>query len=80
MDIVIDEQLKAYIDPLTAEPCARACLDLATGALGQTQVIAIIDPANSASRRVAEKLGMRPEQETEAHGRHVVVYGCRAGE
>jgi RimJ/RimL family protein N-acetyltransferase len=63
-----------------ATEAARACVDFAVGVLDETHVIAIIDPANGASRRVAEKVGMRLEQETEAHGRHVVVYGCRAGE
>jgi RimJ/RimL family protein N-acetyltransferase len=62
-----------------ATEAARACVDLAVGVLGETHVIAIIDPANTASRRVAEKVGMRLEQETEAHGRRVVVYGSRVG-
>lgn len=58
-----------------ASEAARACVDLALGPIAQSHVVAIINPQNIASRRVAEKLGMRAEQETEAHGRHVVVYG-----
>ncbi|OJV83475.1 MAG: GNAT family N-acetyltransferase [Cellulomonas sp. 73-92] len=58
-----------------ATDAARACVDLALGPVGETHVVAIINPANTPSRRVAEKLGMRLEQETEVHGRHVVVYG-----
>lgn len=58
-----------------ATEAARACVDLALGPVGETHVVAIINPANTPSRRVAEKLGMRLEQETEVHGRRVVVYG-----
>jgi RimJ/RimL family protein N-acetyltransferase len=58
-----------------ATEAARACVELALGAIGERHVVAIINPANAASRRVAEKLGMRLEQETEVHGRRVVVYG-----
>ncbi len=60
-----------------ATEAARACLDLATGPIGESHVVAIINPANAASRRVAEKLGMYVEQETEVHGQRVVVYGRR---
>lgn len=58
-----------------ATEAARSCLELAKGPLGEAHVIAIINPANVPSRRVAEKLGMRVEQETEFHGRPAVVYG-----
>ena len=60
-----------------ATEAARACLELAIGAIGEAHVVAIINPANAPSRRVAEKLGMRVEQHTEVHGRRVVVYGRR---
>lgn len=60
-----------------ATEAARACLDLATGPIGESHVVAIINPANVASRRVAEKLGMYVEQETEVPGHPVVVYGLR---
>ena len=39
---------------------ARAALECAWDGLELAQVISIIDPANAASLRVAEKLGMRP--------------------
>lgn len=58
-----------------ASEAARACLELATGSLGQTRVVAIIDPANTASRRVAEKIGLEVERETEVRGVPVVIYG-----
>jgi RimJ/RimL family protein N-acetyltransferase len=54
---------------------ARVCLDLATGPIGEPHVVAIIDPRNTPSRRVAEKLGMHVEQETSVYGRTAVVYG-----
>lgn len=60
-----------------ATEAAKACLDLATGPIGERHVVAIINPANTPSRRVAEKLGMRVEQETVVHGSEVVVYGTR---
>jgi RimJ/RimL family protein N-acetyltransferase len=58
-----------------ATEAARACLDLAMGPIGESHVVAIINPANTPSRRVAEKIGLQLELETEVHGRHVVVYG-----
>lgn len=45
-----------------ASEAARAVRDLAFNNLGITHLIAIIDPANTASIRVAEKLGMRFER------------------
>lgn len=59
-----------------ATEAARACVDLAIGPIGESHVIAIISPANVASRRVAQKVGMRLEQQTEVRGLPVVVYGC----
>jgi RimJ/RimL family protein N-acetyltransferase len=58
-----------------ATEAARACLELATGSIGESHVVAIINPANAPSRRVAEKIGMRLELETEVRSRPVVVYG-----
>jgi RimJ/RimL family protein N-acetyltransferase len=63
-----------------ASEAARACLDLATGPIGESHVVAIINPANQPSRRVAEKIGLRVEQETEVRGLPVVVYGRGAAE
>lgn len=57
---------------------ASACLDLAFGEIGEEHVIAIVNPANHASRRVAEKIGMEVEREADAYGGQVVVYGMRA--
>jgi ribosomal-protein-alanine N-acetyltransferase len=43
-----------------ATECARALVAYAWERLGLTRLVAIIDPANVASVRVAEKLGMTP--------------------
>lgn len=58
-----------------ATEAARACLQLATVEIGEEHVVAIVHPDNTASRRVAERIGMREEQRTEVHGRDVVVLG-----
>jgi RimJ/RimL family protein N-acetyltransferase len=57
-----------------ATEAAMACVDLAEE-IGETHVIAIINPANRASRRVAEKIGMTLEREADAHGSRAVIYG-----
>jgi RimJ/RimL family protein N-acetyltransferase len=57
-----------------ATEAALACVELADE-IGETQVIAIINPANRASRRVAEKIGMTFEREADVHGGRAVVYG-----
>jgi RimJ/RimL family protein N-acetyltransferase len=42
-----------------ATEAAAACRDLARDVLGADELVAIVHPDNAASRRVAEKLGMR---------------------
>lgn len=60
-----------------ATEAAKACLDLALGPLAAGHVTAIINPENTPSRRVAEKLGMALEIETvDGEARPIVVYGC----
>lgn len=59
-----------------ASEAARACLDLATGPIGESRVVAIINPENAPSRRVAEKIGLRLERTTEVRSLPVVIYGC----
>jgi RimJ/RimL family protein N-acetyltransferase len=58
-----------------ATEAARAALEHAFTALGETHVISLIDPNNTNSIRVAERLGERPEGEWEVFGIKVVVYG-----
>lgn len=59
-----------------ASEAARACIDLATGPIGESRVVAIINPENAPSRRVAEKIGLRVEREAEVRSLPVVIYGC----
>ncbi len=42
--------------------------------LDHAQLVSLIDPANVASRRVAEKVGMSLEQQTQEWGKAVRVY------
>jgi len=60
-----------------ATEAARAVRDYAFHSLGMKRLIAIIDPANVASIRVAEKIGMHYEQEVMlagyTHPDHVYV-------
>jgi hypothetical protein len=60
-----------------ATEAARAVRDFAFGTLGRKRLIAMIDPANVASIRVAEKIGMHYEKkvmfEGYTHPDHVYV-------
>ncbi|BAL89968.1 putative GCN5-related N-acetyltransferase [Actinoplanes missouriensis 431] len=47
-----------------AAEAAGACRDHAVRTLGVRRLIAIIDPANIASQRVAEKIGLRHEKDS----------------
>jgi RimJ/RimL family protein N-acetyltransferase len=52
-----------------ATEAAAACRDHARDILGADRLIAIIDPHNQPSQRVAEKLGMVAERDSDNHGR-----------
>jgi RimJ/RimL family protein N-acetyltransferase len=54
---------------------ARAALDYAFSTLEQSHVISLIHPDNTASIRVAERLGEQLEGRTELFGAEVFVYG-----
>jgi RimJ/RimL family protein N-acetyltransferase len=58
---------------------ARAVLNLAVPRYGQTHVISLIQPENSASIRVAEKIGECREGETDLNGVRVLIYGVELG-
>jgi RimJ/RimL family protein N-acetyltransferase len=62
-----------------ATEAARACLAHAHEQVGEDHVVAIMVRDNTPSRRVAEKIGMTLELETEHKGVPVVVYGVHAG-
>lgn len=53
---------------------ARAALTWAFEVLGRDRVISLIQPANQASIRVAERLGERPQGRAEVEGREYLVY------
>jgi RimJ/RimL family protein N-acetyltransferase len=50
-----------------ASEAAAACRDYARDVLGLERLIAIIDPRNRPSQRVAEKLGMSLERDSDDH-------------
>jgi ribosomal-protein-alanine N-acetyltransferase len=58
-----------------ATEAARAVRDHAFDDLQLARVISLIHPDNIASRRVAEKNGMRPEKETVFRGFPTIVFG-----
>jgi RimJ/RimL family protein N-acetyltransferase len=66
---------RAYWSCGYATEAARAAIAYAFGELQQSHVISLIRPDNSASRRVAEKLGEKLEGTTEIFGMEAVVYG-----
>jgi RimJ/RimL family protein N-acetyltransferase len=57
-----------------ATEAAAACRDYAFDVLGRDRLIAIIDPENAASRRVAEKIGMTVEKQVVRHDRRQLIY------
>ena len=60
-----------------ATEAAAACREYARSIVGVDHLVAIIHPDNVASRRVAEKLGLRLEEtDTEDVGPRRLVYGC----
>jgi RimJ/RimL family protein N-acetyltransferase len=58
-----------------ATETAAAARDAAFGRFGVFRLVAIIPPEHAASRRVAEKIGMRYERATTVDGEPLVVYG-----
>lgn len=70
--------LPAYWRQGYATEAALACRDYAFDALGRDRVVSWMRAANVASRRVAERVGMRLEMEMEdGHGQSRVVYSMR---
>jgi [ribosomal protein S5]-alanine N-acetyltransferase len=54
-----------------ATEAAAAALEVGFGALGLERIVALAWPENDASRRVMEKLGMRPDGTATAYGREM---------
>ncbi|MEU0429968.1 GNAT family N-acetyltransferase [Streptomyces canus] len=57
-----------------ATEAARACLDWGFATLDEPYFISLIRPGNTASVRVAERLGLAPLREDELFGNPVTVY------
>ena len=57
-----------------ATEAARACRDYGFSTLGYDRLVSLIDPSNLASRRVADKVGMRLEKHTHKWGKRICVY------
>ena len=63
-----------------ATEAAQACRDHGFARLGFTRLISLIDPANVASRRVAEKVGMTLEKDISKWGKKLCVYAITQAE
>ena len=63
-----------------ATEAAAACRDYATTVLGLDRLVAIVDPRNHPSQRVAEKIGMAVEREIVYADRPALLFvsGCAA--
>jgi RimJ/RimL family protein N-acetyltransferase len=59
-----------------ATEAAAAARDFARGRLALRRIIAIIDPANLPSRRVAEKIGLQQEKHATVHDRECIIYAA----
>ena len=57
-----------------ATEAAIAARDFARDRLGLPRLIAIINPANQPSQRVAERIGLRPEKHCTVFGQEQVIY------
>jgi RimJ/RimL family protein N-acetyltransferase len=57
-----------------ATEAARAAMEHAWRELGAQELISLIAPGNVPSRRVAERLGMRPGEDCELRGTPVVIH------
>jgi ribosomal-protein-alanine N-acetyltransferase len=66
--------LSAYWRRGLASEAAAAVRDFAFGSLGLARLISLIRPANVASRRVAEKIGMGKESEIERGNETYWIY------
>lgn len=56
---------------------ARRALGYAFTEMGRDHVISVIQPGNTGSIRVAEKIGEKLEGRTELNGQKVLIYGIR---
>jgi RimJ/RimL family protein N-acetyltransferase len=57
-----------------ATEAARAAVEYAWSELGAHELISLITPGNTASQRVAQRLGMRPGEDYSLRGMPVVIH------
>jgi RimJ/RimL family protein N-acetyltransferase len=57
-----------------ASEAAAACIEAAFRHLGAPRVVALVDAENTASLRVADRIGMRREGLVDAHGRPHMLF------
>ena len=69
--------LRKYWGRGLASEAAVAARDHGFRTLGYGRLISLIDPGNLASRRVAEKVGMKLEKEVEKWNKNICVYTIR---
>lgn len=62
-----------------ATEAGRAAIEWAWEEVGATELISVIRPANAASIRVAEHLGMRRLRESVVKGQNALIYGIEVG-
>ena len=60
-----------------APEAARACVDYAFDVMDRDHLISLIDPANVASIRVAEKIGETLQRDVQIGAHRLLVYGIR---
>ena len=73
--------MRSYWGQGLATEGAIACRDYAFDDLRRQRVISWMQPGNLASRRIAEKVGMRLENEAmDSHGRVAVVYSMTSAD
>lgn len=67
--------LRRYWNLGYATEAAESCRDYAFSYLNKDHLVSLIDPRNNASKRVAEKVGMRCEKEIDRWEKRLQVYG-----
>jgi RimJ/RimL family protein N-acetyltransferase len=85
VDKVEELEIAYRIDPEywnkgIATEAARAVRDHGFDELKLTRLISLIHPENTASKRVAEKNGLKPEKETVFRGFPTIVYSISQGQ
>jgi RimJ/RimL family protein N-acetyltransferase len=70
---------KTFWNQGIATEAAAAVRDLAFGRFAMARLVALIPPDHLASRRVAEKIGMRPGRHTVLEGYRAVIYTAAQG-